>query len=194
MINDLNCQNNHKKTVFSQPQNFSSCLSNQLKMTQNSQLYQICSQNNSKIYTGIKHRNTPLEERQKYVVNIEDVINEKDKRTTLMIKNIPRDVTQGFLIGIFEGGFKGEFDFFYLPIDFVKKENAGYAFINFKNTKSIINFLIEYDGKPWPFLKSKKCFISYARIQGFKAIVHHFSTSNINNIKDDSVKPYINYE
>jgi hypothetical protein len=97
---------------------------------------------NKNKYTGIKQRNTPIEERAKYVINLEKIINEKDQRTTLMIKNIPRNIMQSFLMEIINKKFEGLFNFFYLPIDFIKKENAGDAFINFKNSKNIVDFYI----------------------------------------------------
>ena len=149
---------------------------------------------NKNKYTGIKQRNTPIEERAKYVINLEKIINEKDQRTTLMIKNIPRNIMQSFLMEIINKKFEGLFNFFYLPIDFIKKENAGYAFINFKNSKSIVDFYIEFNEKPWPFCPNRKCFISYARIQGFRAITQHFSSSNIMLVNNGDVKPYISDE
>ena len=149
---------------------------------------------NKNKYTGIKQRNTPIEERAKYVINLEKIINEKDQRTTLMIKNIPRNIMQSFLMGIINKKFEGLFNFFYLPIDFIKKENAGYAFINFKNSKNIVDFYIEFNEKPWPFCPNRKCFISYARIQGFRAITQHFSSSNIMLVNNGDVKPYISDE
>ena len=145
-------------------------------------------------YTGIKQRNTPAEERIKYVINLEKIINETDQRTTLMIKNIPRNIIQSFLMEIINKKFKNLFNFFYLPIDFIKKENAGYAFINFKNSKHIVDFYIEFNEKPWPFCQNRKCFISYARIQGFRAITQHFSSSNIMLVNNGEVKPYISDE
>ena len=145
-------------------------------------------------YTGIKQRNTPVEEREKYVINLEKIINEKDQRTTLMIKNIPRNIIQSYLMEIINAKFENLFNFFYLPIDFIKKENAGYAFINFKNSKNIVDFYIEFNEKPWPFCPNRKCFISYARIQGFRAITQHFSSSNIMLVKNGDVKPYISDE
>ena len=90
--------------------------------------------------------------------------------------------------------FKNLFNFFYLPIDFIKKENAGYAFINFKSSKHIVDFYIEFNEKPWPFYQTRKCFISYARIQGFRAITQHFSSSNIMLVNNGAVKPYISDE
>ena len=149
---------------------------------------------NKNKYTGIKQRNTPIEERAKYVINLEKIINEKDQRTTLMIKNIPRNIIQSFLMDIINKKFEGLFNFFYLPIDFIKKENAGYAFINFKNSKNIVDFYIEFNEKPWPFCPNRKCFISYARIQGFRAITQHFSSSNIMLVNNGDVKPYISDE
>ena len=90
--------------------------------------------------------------------------------------------------------FQNFFNFFYLPIDFIKKEHAGYAFINFKNSKHIVDFYIEFNEKPWPFCRNRKCFISYARIQGFRAITQHFTSSNIMHVNNVEVKPYISDE
>ena len=154
----------------------------------------LSSEINKMKYTGIKQRNTPAEERVKYVINLEKIINETDQRTTLMIKNIPRNVIQSYLMEIINKKFKNLFNFFYLPIDFIKKENAGYAFINFKNSKHIVDFYIEFNEKPWPFCQNRKCFISYARIQGFRAITQHFSSSNIMLVNNGEVKPYISDE
>ena len=154
----------------------------------------LSSEINKMKYTGIKQRNTPAEERAKYVINLEKIINETDQRTTLMIKNIPRNIIQSYLMEIINKKFKNLFNFFYLPIDFIKKENAGYAFINFKNSKHIVDFYIEFNEKPWPFCQNRKCFISYARIQGFRAITQHFSSSNIMQVNNGEVKPYISDE
>ena len=148
---------------------------------------------NNKYYTGIKKRNTSDEERKKYIINLENIINEIDQRTTLMIKNIPHYTSQNNLMYIFNNqGYKNEFNFFYLPIDFTKNMNAGYAFINFKNAKSIIKFYLEFNEKPWKFNQNKKCYLSYARIQGFRAITQHFQNSGIMNQENNEVKPYIN--
>ena len=179
---------NHNKEKSSQNMKASkNSIENSIKTTFPSDI-------NKNKYTGIKQRNTPIEERAKYVINLEKIINEKDQRTTLMIKNIPRNIMQSFLMEIINKKFEGLFNFFYLPIDFIKKENAGYAFINFKNSKNIVDFYIEFNEKPWPFCPNRKCFISYARIQGFRAITQHFSSSNIMLVNNGDVKPYISDE
>ena len=187
-INSINInQNMNVEKKYQSTHNSRKTIENSIKNTFSSGI-------NKNKYTGIKQRNTPVEERAKYVINLEKIINEKDQRTTLMIKNIPRNIMQSYLMEIINKKFENLFNFFYLPIDFIKKENAGYAFINFKNSKNIVDFYIEFNEKPWPFCQNRKCFISYARIQGFRAITQHFSSSNIMLVKNGEVKPYISDE
>ena len=196
--NDLSNNKENQDTINIEQNNDKAFLNvksyNNKKTIENSIKHTFPSDINKNKYTGIKQRNTPIEERAKYVSNLEKIINEKDQRTTLMIKNIPRNIMQSFLMDIINKKFEGLFNFFYLPIDFIKKENAGYAFINFKNSKNIVDFYIEFNEKPWPFCPNRKCFISYARIQGFRAITQHFSSSNIMLVNNGDVKPYISDE
>lgn len=146
-----------------------------------------------KEYCGIKKRNTPDEERQKYVINISNIVNLIDLRTTLMIKNIPINTTQVQLLELINRNHASIYNFLYLPIDFHKKTNAGYAFINFRNPKLIISFFLEFDRKPWDLKNSKNklCYISYARIQGFRSLSDHFKRSNIMKQTDEKLKPII---
>jgi hypothetical protein len=146
-----------------------------------------------KNYSGIKKRNTSDEERKNYIINIHDIINEKDMRTTLMIKNIPSFITQVELLKKINKNYREAYNFFYLPIDFCKKINAGYAFINFRSAKQIINFFLEFNNKPWQFpnAMNKLCYLSYARIQGFQAISAHFQKSDIMKQVDSKLKPLI---
>ena len=186
-INIFNINQNGNGKTFQLIKQSRKTIENSIKSTFSSEI-------NKNKYTGIKQRNTPLEERAKYIINLEKIINEKDQRTTLMIKNIPRNIMQSYLMEVIDKKFQNLFNFFYLPIDFIKKENAGYAFINFKNSKNIVDFYFEFNEKPWPFCQNRKCFISYARIQGFRAITQHFSSSNIMLVNNGDVKPYINDE
>ena len=55
----------------------------------------------------------------------------EDARTTVMIRNIPNKYSQKVLLATLdEAGFYGQYDFFYLPIDFKNGCNVGYAFLN----------------------------------------------------------------
>lgn len=147
-------------------------------------------------YSGIKKRNTPDEERKKYVINVSNILNGKDLRTTVMIKNIPTFVNQVELLKVINKNFSTAYNFFYLPIDFNKKLNAGYAFINFRSSKLIVNFVLELENQPWDFPDSgaKVCYLSYARIQGFRSICEHFQKSNIMKQIDEKVKPIIHLD
>lgn len=68
-----------------------------------------------------------------YALDMGKIRGGDDKRTTLMIKNIPNKYTQKMLLATVDEHFRGLYDFFYLPIDFKNKCNVGYAFINMIN-------------------------------------------------------------
>jgi len=52
--------------------------------------------------------------------------------TTLMMRNIPNDYTRDDVLHLLDSlGFAGLYDFFYLPIDFMRNVGLGYAFVNF---------------------------------------------------------------
>ena len=108
----------------------------------------------------------------------------QDRRTTLMIKNIPNKYTQKMLLALLEERFARTkpfpFDFFYLPIDFKNRCNVGYAFINMTSPAAIPALVEEFHGKRWPKFNSEKvCAIAYARIQGKTALVQHFQNSSL---------------
>ena len=146
-------------------------------------------------YSGIRKRNTPDIEKQKYVISVEKIINNVDLRTTLMVKNIPNTISQVQLLEQFNLRHKGSFNFFYLPIDFKTKLNVGYAFINFKEPSKIVNFFLEFNCKKWVIGNEKKkdkvCFLSYARIQGLRCILDHFKRSSIMKQIDEKLKPMV---
>jgi hypothetical protein len=53
----------------------------------------------------------------KYKINLLDILNGKDMRTTLMIKNIPNKYTQAMLLQKIDTSHYMQYNFFYLPID-----------------------------------------------------------------------------
>lgn len=63
----------------------------------------------------------PIKEREhksQYILDIERVRDGSETRTTLMIKNIPNKYTQKMLLAAVDDNHRGQYDFFYLPIDF----------------------------------------------------------------------------
>jgi hypothetical protein len=116
---------------------------------------------------------------------------EANGKTTLMIRNIPNKYDQSLMLQTIDRNHKGKFDFFYLPIDPRNKCNVGYAFINFAEPRFIKDFVIEFNNKKWEKFNSEKiCDIKYGRIQGKKALMHHFQYSNVMNQQDKKLKPY----
>ncbi|GIM03698.1 hypothetical protein Vretimale_8361 [Volvox reticuliferus] len=121
-----------------------------------------------------------LQQEKLYALDPVKIRSGEDKRTTLMIKNIPNKYTQKMLLATIDEQFKGSYDFFYLPIDFKNKCNVGYAFINMINPFDIIGLVERFNNRRWERFNSEKiCSISYARIQGRAALVAHFQNSSL---------------
>merc|ERR1719265_1429939 len=58
--------------------------------------------------------------------------NTSNAATTLMVRNLPDDLSQPAMVEKFiDQGFTGLFDFVYMPMNFRGKGNFGYAFVNF---------------------------------------------------------------
>jgi hypothetical protein len=105
-------------------------------------------------------------------------------KTTVMIRNIPREYTQKALIAeVSRRGFAGTFDFFYLPMDFSKNANAGYAFANFIDVPSVTALRHEFDGRYLQLAStaSKAVQVVPATLQGYDANFAHFAHSAVLN-------------
>ena len=112
-------------------------------------------------------------------IKIEDIINGKDKRTSVRIMNIPIKYTVDDLIKKIDltMGFNDEtifrnYDLFYLPMSKNSPKNLGYAFINFIHPLCIIDFYNKLKGLKWKN-EHKECQISYAKFQGKEELSEH---------------------
>jgi hypothetical protein len=80
-----------------------------------------------------------------------------DGRTTVMLKNIPNNLTRDKLVDLVDRqGFKGCYDFLYLPVDFERQANLGYAFLNMISNHWANRFWMHFDGFSDWVLKSEK--------------------------------------
>ena len=139
----------------------------------------ICNNNSINIVKKNQKPNT-------YEINIKKILTFEDKRTTLMIRNIPNKFTKDNFLYLFNKEFEGKFNCFLLPTDFNEKKNFGYCFINFLNPLDIIYFYYRFNGKNWPGTNSKKiCEIIYSKIQGINKMIRHYPIKSI-FIKNDS--------
>ncbi|CAM9946367.1 unnamed protein product, partial [Choristocarpus tenellus] len=128
-----------------------------------------------------------------FSLDLKKVAKGLDKRTTIMIRNIPNKYTQAMLLAEIDANYRESYDFFYLPIDFKNKCNVGYAFINFMDYRRIVPFSREFNAQRWKNFNSEKvCAISYARIQGKASMISRFQNSSLME-KDGEYRPLIFY-
>ena len=89
---------------------------------------------------------TPLKGEEQ-VINLDDIVAAKETRTTIIIRNIPKKLSDHILNEVVLVEFHGKNNFFYLPYDYEKYINKGYAFINFVNPLHILYFSEKFNGK-----------------------------------------------
>ena len=137
--------------------------------------------NNVMIKKTNKNLDTPRNK-----IYLENIIRQKDKRTTIMIRHIPNKYTIKLLVNELNLYFKDKYDLIYLPIDIVNCCNLGFGFINFTNNFHILSFYEHYYGKKWrKFNSDKKCELAYAKIQGKDNLMKNIILSeNYNNEKN----------
>ncbi|KAM7510993.1 hypothetical protein LguiB_009868 [Lonicera macranthoides] len=97
-------------------------------------------------------------------------------KTSVMIKNIPNQYRRELLIEFIDKLCEKnqlEYDFLYLPMDFLRKNSLGYAFVNFTSASAATKIRELLQGYKWgriqtlcgSFSSSKICEVTYARIQ-----------------------------
>ena len=69
---------------------------------------------------------------------------------------------------------KGKYNCLYMPYDYEKNGNKGYAFINFVNPLHILYFYEKFNGRRWDQFESNKiCELNCAHFQGINEIQKH---------------------
>ena len=123
-----------------------------------------------------------------------------EQRTTLMIRNIPKRMTQRQLLAEIEvAGFLASVDFVYLPTDISQGRSHGFAFINCELPEQAAAFRAAFHKKQ--FLSSTPCSshgsglsVSYADIQGLEAnLVNVRKSASINRIKNPDYLPLVRH-
>jgi hypothetical protein len=138
----------------------------------------------------------PSEKKFDLNIDIKRILYLDDRRTTLMIKNIPNKFKRDLLIKIIDQNFKGAYDLYILPTDANGYKNFGYSFINFTCSYYIPYFYFLFHNKKWSSTNSKKvCEITYSKIQGRNSLLSHYSSKiiykNSEAKKPDSNNKYL---
>ena len=160
-------------------------------LNQNYELYNFSNKNS--IY---EPPSRPSEKKFDLNIDIKRILYLEDRRTTLMIKNIPNKFKRDLLLKIIDQNFKGAYDLFILPTDANGYKNFGYSFINFTCSYCIPYFYFLFHNKKWSSTNSKKvCEITYSKIQGRNNLLSHYSSKiifkNSEAKKHDSNNKYI---
>jgi len=123
-------------------------------------------------------------------------------RTTVMLRNLPAGYTRTALLELLDNqGFKGSYDFVYLPVDFVSMTAFGYCFINLVCPSEALRIWKHFDGfTAWPshagadadpHTAPLPCAVSWGDpLQGLSAHIERYRNSPVMH-KDvpDYVKP-----
>ena len=100
-----------------------------------------------------------------FSISLEKIENAEDKRTSIIIKNIPNSINKDYINEILLG--VGNINFLYLPYDKINKKNLGFAFVNMVNYKSIIHLYNRLKEYKFNNIELKKPIeICYSKIQG----------------------------
>lgn len=101
--------------------------------------------------------------------------------TCRMIRNIPNDYTRDDLVELL-GSKAIQFDFIYLPIDWKKGANLGYAFVNLVSHKEAVRIQACLNGfSAWKVSSEKVCEVVWGKPeqQSLQSIVERFRNSPV---------------
>jgi hypothetical protein len=119
------------------------------------------------------------------LLDFEDFTRLKDgteRRTTLMIKRIPRRYTLSILRKEVDCvlGESGLYDLLYLPVDSAKMTNRGYAFVNFVTPVAVQKFVEAFTDRVWSEWNrhGKAAVICWANVQGKELTLAHIRAEN----------------
>lgn len=98
-------------------------------------------------------------------ISIERIHKGEDKRTSVMIKNIPSGITKSHLNEILSN--VGNINYLYIPHDKSIKKSLAFAFVNVINYKNVANLYHKLNGvKLKNFDMKRPLEICYSKVQG----------------------------
>ncbi|TID28044.1 hypothetical protein CANINC_002725 [Pichia inconspicua] len=127
--------------------------------------------NNNKLET-LDLESIPLTMEEKCSINIRRIHAGEDKRLTIMIKNIPRNMKYQKLSQLIDIISRGRYINLHFKNNLNSSHNFGYAFITFKLPIYIIDFYYHFHNQKWRgFQSSKICRLVYAKEQVLHIVV-----------------------
>lgn len=121
------------------------------------------------------------------------VVEVEEEKTTVMLRNVPYNVTRDSVVQMMdEAGFKGLYDFIYMPIDFRSKSGFGYAFINLVSNAAAEQFFAHFNGfADWAIKSQKVAEVTWTESnQGLEVHVERYRNSPVmHEVVPDEFKP-----
>mmetsp|Transcript_50792 Transcript_50792/g.128072 ORF Transcript_50792/g.128072 Transcript_50792/m.128072 type:complete len:518 (-) Transcript_50792:234-1787(-) len=119
----------------------------------------------------------------------------KDGITTLMVRNIPKTVTQvQFIEELDRCGFAGKYDYCYAPTQsFKTRQHTGFAFVNFISGKSAQQFVTQWHNTRRFGMQThvRALDVSPAVVQGREANLAGAGTARVRRIRNCNYRPFV---
>merc|ERR1712032_959456 len=119
-----------------------------------------------------------------------------EKETTKIMKNVPINYTRQQLLNLLDNqGFRGKYNFVYLPVNFRTSELYGYAFVNFTCDKVAAQFELQFAGfTAWGVESDMVCEVKSSTHQGLKGNIMPTATvlscmNQLTRLGDQSSSP-----
>ncbi len=101
------------------------------------------------------------------------ILTGEDKRTTILIKNLPKNMTKNQLKMIIEK--IANINYIYIPLFMLSADNLRCAFVNVVNSKSIIDIYLKLKKLNFKYDNpNTKIEITYSILQGKKALIENY--------------------
>jgi hypothetical protein len=205
--------NNNMNNMNNTNPNYNIIMNNNSNINNISQKYNLMINNNGNINNNQNsyfcsmsegsiphHSNKDNVDSPKNIIHIENILKSKDKRTTLIIRNIPNRYTILLLLQEINKNYYRKYDVVYLPQDYINNSNLGFGFINFLDHMYLIMFYEEFVGKKWNcFNSNKRCQLAYSKYQGKNELTKYIHkklgiSSHYNSNENLKKSFYINNE
>ena len=106
-------------------------------------------------------------------LNGHKILTGEDKRTTILIKNLPKNMTKNQLKMIIEK--IANINYIYIPLFMLSDDNLRCAFVNVINSKSIIDIYLKLKKLNFKYDNpNTKIEITYSMLQGKKALIENY--------------------
>ncbi len=131
-------------------------------------------------FSSLSNKKNILKFSNQLSISLEKIKNGEDKRTSIIVKNIPNTITKEYIKKVLEG--IGNINYLYLPFDKIMNRNLGFSYINIVNYKNLLNLykrLTEYNFENHQLIQPIE--ICYSKIQGKNRLSQMFQKKIINN-------------